>query len=88
MSDDAQREYEAALENYRLAMIRIMDAKKHIPELPRDRRRRLRREEQERNRNAPPSPEVRLLLEQARETLRNWSMARLRDGIRASLERA
>jgi len=47
---DAQREYAAALKQYRRAMRRIIEAKRHIPPSPRDLRRQELREERERER--------------------------------------
>lgn len=47
---DAQREYAAALKQYRRAMRRIIEAKRHIPPSPRDLRRQDLREERERER--------------------------------------
>jgi predicted membrane chloride channel (bestrophin family) len=44
MKRDPQREYGLALTGYRRALLRLQEAKRHLPETARDRRRRLGRE--------------------------------------------
>jgi hypothetical protein len=46
MKRDPQREYGLALTGYRRALLRLQEAKRHLPETARDRRRRLGRERQ------------------------------------------
>jgi predicted membrane chloride channel (bestrophin family) len=41
MKRDSQREYGLALTGYRRALLRLREAKRHLPETARDRRRRL-----------------------------------------------
>ena len=82
---DAEREYAEARAAYRDTLARLVEAKKHIPESPRDRRRRERREERERLRALPPDPRAVQMMEDARQSLRDWAANKMRGDIIASL---
>ena len=85
MPDDPQHEYAEARAAYRAAIARLVEAKRHIPETPRDRRRRLQREERERLRSLPPDPRSVEMMEAARQSLRDWTLAKLQRDIESSL---
>jgi len=82
---DPQREYVAALAQYRRAMRRIIEAKRHIPEFDRDRRRREARELRAWQREQAASPEVRRANEEGRRALMDWALAKISNEITAAL---
>jgi hypothetical protein len=85
MTTDPQREYAAALEQYRRAMWRIIEAKRHIPPSQRDLRRMQQRAERERLAAIPPSPEVLRMIEESRVSLMDWNRAKMRHDIEQAL---
>ena len=54
---DPQQDYDAALAGYREALARLQEAKRHIPQSPKDRWRQRRREERAAERERYQSPE-------------------------------
>ena len=86
MTTDPQQEYAEALAAYRSTLARLVEAKKHIPETQRARRRRELREERERLAALPPDPMVLEMIESGRRILLDWAAARLRRGIIGSPE--
>ena len=81
MTTEAEREYAEARAAYREAIARIVEAKKYVPETPRDRRRREKREQLA----APPPAEVSWLLEAGKETLLKRAKVKIRNDIIAAL---